>query len=73
MAGISDNAGRHASGKGGRKLAAIMEKQEKKIELETTRVVVKKRKQYFMILIADTSNMDDKVKAVHLLFRDAIL
>jgi hypothetical protein len=53
--------------------AAIMEKQEKKIELETTRVVVKKRKEYFMILTADTSNMDDKVKAMHLLFHDAIL
>jgi hypothetical protein len=45
----------------------------KKIELETTRVAMKKRKEDFMILIADTSNMDDEVKTVHMLFRDAIL
>jgi hypothetical protein len=42
--------------------AAIMEKQEKKIELETTRVVVNKRKEDFIILTTDTSNMDNEVK-----------
>jgi hypothetical protein len=35
-----------------------VEKQEKKIELETMRVVVKKMREDFMILIADISNMD---------------
>jgi hypothetical protein len=50
-----------------------MEKQEKKIELETMRVVVKKMREDFMILIADISNMDDEVKTAHMLFSDAIL
>jgi hypothetical protein len=35
-----------------------VEKQEKKIELETMRVVVKKMREDFMILITDISNMD---------------
>jgi hypothetical protein len=50
-----------------------MEKQEKKIELETMRVVVKKIREDFMILITDISNMDDEVKTAHMLFSDAIL
>jgi hypothetical protein len=50
-----------------------MEKQEKKIKLEMTRVAVNKRKEDFMIFITDTSNMDNKVMAARLLFRDAIL
>jgi hypothetical protein len=50
-----------------------MEKQEKKITVEMTRVAVNKRKEDFMILITDTSNMDNKVMAARLLFRDTIL
>jgi hypothetical protein len=37
------------------------------------RVVVKKMREDFMILIADISNMDDEVKTAHMLFSDAIL
>jgi hypothetical protein len=59
--------------KAGERWAAIMEKQENKMELKTTRVTVKNVKEDFMILIADTSSMDDEVKAVHMLFLDAIL
>jgi hypothetical protein len=36
-------------------------------------VAVKKRKEDFMILTTDTSNMDDELNAAHMLFRDAIL
>jgi hypothetical protein len=36
-------------------------------------VVVKKRKEDFMILTADNSNMADEVKALHMLFCDVIL
>jgi hypothetical protein len=34
---------------------------------------VKKRKEDFMILIAETFNMDEEVKAAHMFFREAIL
>jgi hypothetical protein len=51
----------------------MLEKQDKKIELETARVTVKKRKKDFMILIAYTFNMDEEVKATHTFFREALL
>jgi hypothetical protein len=51
----------------------MLEKQDKKIKLETARVTVKKRKEDLMILIADTFNMDEEVKATHIFFREAIL
>jgi hypothetical protein len=50
----------------------MMEKMEKKIEIES-RVSVNKRKEDFMIMTIDTINMDDEVKTAHMLFRDAIL
>jgi hypothetical protein len=59
--------------KGDGMLVAIMENQEKKIELEMTRDTVKKGKEDFMILTANTLNMDDKMKAAHMLFCNAIL
>jgi hypothetical protein len=45
---------------------SILLKQDEKIELEKEKVVVKKRKEDFKILTADTSNMDDEVKAAHM-------
>jgi hypothetical protein len=53
----------------------MLEKQDKNIELETARVVVKKRKRKedFMIPTTDMSNMDDKVNTTHMFYRDAIL
>jgi hypothetical protein len=72
MASISDNVGRHSNAKTDKRWASIMEKQEK-IELETTSVAVKKRKEDLMILTANTLNMDAEVKATHMLFCDAIL
>jgi hypothetical protein len=41
--------------------ASMMEKQENKIELEASIVAVKKRKENFMILTANTSNMDEEL------------
>jgi hypothetical protein len=58
--------------KGDKRLACIMEKHEENIELERTRLAMKKRKKDLMIMTADTSNIDDKVKAAHLFFHDAI-
>jgi hypothetical protein len=53
----------------------MLEKQDKNIELETARVVVKKRKRKedFMIPTTDMSNMDDKVNTTHMFYHDAIL
>jgi hypothetical protein len=53
----------------------MLEKQDKNIELETARVVVKKRKRKedFMIPTTDMSNTDDKVNTTHMFYRDAIL
>lgn len=53
--------------------AAIMQKTDIKIELETKRMAVKKRKEDFALLTADTSNMDPVVRAAHLMMRNAIL
>jgi hypothetical protein len=49
-----------------------MEKQEKKVEIGMMRVAVNKMREDFMILTADTSNIDDEVKAAHMLFSEAI-
>jgi hypothetical protein len=51
----------------------MLKTQDKKIELETTRVAVKKRKGDFMNLTANTSNMDDEVKTVYMFYCDATL
>jgi hypothetical protein len=40
---------------------------------QTMEVAVMKRKEDFMILRADTSNMDEEVKATHMFICDAIL
>jgi hypothetical protein len=47
----------------------LLSKQEKKITIWKERVAVKKRKEDFMIVNGDTSQMDDVVKAVHMLRR----
>jgi hypothetical protein len=52
---------------------SLMEMQEKKIELEALRVAVKKRKEDFIILHADTSNMDEEMKAAHKFLCETIL
>jgi hypothetical protein len=53
--------------------ATMLEKQDRKIELETAMVAVKKRKEDFLILKTDMSGMDEEVKAAHTLIHDAIL
>jgi hypothetical protein len=57
---------------GDKRLACIMEKHEENIELERTRLSMKKMKKDFMIMTADTSNMDGEVNVAHLFFHDAI-
>jgi hypothetical protein len=52
---------------------SMMETQDKNIKLEASRVAVKKRKEDFIILHADTSNMDEEVRAAHKFFRETIL
>jgi hypothetical protein len=48
--------------------ATMLEKQDKKIALETARVAVKNWKEDFLILTTDMSGMDEEVKAVHMLY-----
>jgi hypothetical protein len=52
--------------------ASMMEKQEKKIEIKTTRVAVNKMREDYMSLTVDTSDIYDEVKAAHMLFSEAI-
>jgi hypothetical protein len=51
----------------------MLKKKDKMIELNTVRVAAKTRKGDIMILTADTSNMDEEVKAVHMFFPKSIL
>jgi hypothetical protein len=57
---------------GNKRWASIMEKHDENIELERTRLAMKKRKNDLMIMTAATSNMDGEVKAAHMFFHDAI-
>jgi hypothetical protein len=52
---------------------SLLSKQDEKIVIEKERVDVEKRKEDFMILTADTSQMDDEVKAAHMFYRGMIL
>ena len=52
--------------------ATLMEKTDIKLELEKSNVVVKKRREDFMILTADVSSLDPQAKAACELLRSVI-
>ena len=51
----------------------LMQKADVRIDVEQKKAAVKKRSQDFMILTADVSNMDPLARAVHDMYRAAIL